>query len=100
MKLEDMVQKVEEMSDTSALVAKAPLTWGSEAMVVELTSEYGIPEGAKDAGFEYVAGRDDLIWLLRCLEKKKVSNRTKAEFVIHYAVVDAMPAWIDDIPDA
>lgn len=37
--------------------------------------------------------------LIAFLKKKKVGARTIAEFVIHYAITDSAPAWIDDIPD-
>ena len=37
--------------------------------------------------------------LLEFLQKKRVSSRAAAEFVIHYAVYDTAPAWIDDVPN-
>jgi hypothetical protein len=59
-----------------------------------------VPHSVSDAGFEYLLGRDEICDLLRSLKTKAISSRTAAEFVIHYAVTDTTPAWIDDIPDS
>ncbi|WP_431045628.1 hypothetical protein [Roseateles sp. L2-2] len=96
--VEDMLKKVSEMPEGSVLVAKPPLTWGAEAMFVELTDDYRVPQSVKDSGYEYLLGRDDIENLLAFLKKKRVSSRTVAEFIIHYAVTDSTPAWIEDIP--
>jgi hypothetical protein len=64
MNIEVAVGRVREMSDDSVIVAKAPLTWGSEAMIVELTDKYRVSQPVKDAGYEYLIGRDDLAKVL------------------------------------
>lgn len=69
-------------------------------MFIELTDDYRVPQPVKDAGYEYLMGRDDIANLINFLKKKRVSSRTTAEFVIHYAMNDSAPAWIDDIPGA
>lgn len=100
MNLEEAMLKVAEMPEGSALVAKPPLTWGSEAMFVDLTDDYRVPQTILDSGYQYLLGHDDLVNLIAFLKKKKIGIRTAAEFVIHYAITDSAPAWIDDIPDA
>ena len=97
--LEEAVSKANEMSDDGAIVAKPPFTWGSEAMIVESTDECRVPEPVKNAGYEYVIEHEELLHLLAYLKKKKISSRATAEFVIHYAITDSSPAWINDIPD-
>jgi hypothetical protein len=97
--MEEAISRVLEMTDRSAIVAKPPLAWGSEAKIIELTDGYTIPQEVTDAGYEYLVGREDLVYLLKFLRKKRVSTKTKAEFVIHYALTDSTPAWIDDIPE-
>jgi hypothetical protein len=99
MNVEEAVANTLQMPEGNALVAKPPLTWGAEAMFVPLTDDYRVPSEVIEAGFQYLLERDDLVDLLGFLKKKRVSGRTAAEFVIHYAVTDAYPAWIDDIPD-
>lgn len=99
MTVEEALTIVDQAPEESVLVAKAPLTWGAEAMFVELNDNYGVPQPVKDAGYEYVLGLDDIKIMLAFLKKKKVSSRTATEFIIHYGVHDAIPAWIDDIPD-
>jgi hypothetical protein len=97
--VEEAVAKVAQMPADSVLVAKPPLTWGAEAMFVQLTDDFRVPQSVKEAGYEYLLGRDDLENLLEFLNKKRVGSRTVAEFVIHYAVTDSPPSWINDIPD-
>jgi hypothetical protein len=97
--VEEAVAAVAQMPAESVLVAKPPLTWGAEAMFVQLTDDFCLPQWVKDAGYEYLLGGDDINNLLEFLKKKSVSNRTVAEFIIHYAVTDSAPSWINDIPD-
>lgn len=99
MNVEEAVANVGQMPEGSVLVAKPPLTWGAEAMFIELADDYRVPESMKDAGYEYLLARDDIENLLAFLKTKKVSRRTIAEFVIHYAMTDSTPLWINDIPD-
>lgn len=98
MTIEEAVSRWLEMSEGSVLVAKPPLTWGAEAMFVELTDDYRVPQPVQDEGYEYLLGREDIANLVDFLNGKRVSGRTSAEFVIHYAMNDSAPAWIDDIP--
>jgi hypothetical protein len=99
MNVEEALSRAEQIPEGHVLVAKPPLTWGAEAMVVQLTDDYRVPQSVSDAGYVYLLGRDDIENLLAFLKKKRVSSRTVAEFVIHYAVTDSPPAWINDIPD-
>jgi hypothetical protein len=60
----------------------------------------GVPESAKQAGFEYLLERDEIEYELEFLKTKKIGSRAVAEFIIHYAVYDSPPAWIEEIPNA
>lgn len=99
MNIEEAVSQFAQMPEGTVLVAKPPLTWGAEALFIELTDENRVPQPVKDAGYEYLMGRDDIANLIESLNKKRVSSRTAAEFIIHYAMNDSAPAWIDDILD-
>ncbi len=99
MNIEEAVIRWVEMSENSVLVAKPPLTWGAEALFVELDENYCVPDKIKNDGYLYLLGKEEVERLLSYLEKKKVSTRTVAEFIIHYAVTDCTPEWIDDIPN-
>ena len=82
----------------AVLLAKQPLTWGSEAVVAKLTDESRVPEERRDDGYVYLLGmegRGDLLPSIRC---KRASDRTVAEFFIHYGITDTWPAWLDDLP--
>lgn len=100
MNVEEAMAKAPNMSDNAILVAKPPLTWGSEAMFVELTDDYMLPQGVKEAGWEPLLAKEEMDDLLAFLKTKAVGSKTVAEFIIHYAVLDCPPSWIDDIPDA
>lgn len=88
------------MTDTSAIVGKPPLTWGSDAMIVELTTDLRVPQSVKEAGYEYIIEKEELENLLKLASRKRMTSRSTAELVIHYAITDSYPAWINDIPDA
>lgn len=100
MNLEKAVAKAREVSDDMVLVAKPPFTWGSEAKYIALTDDFRIPSHIADEGFEMVLGHEDLITPLGYLAEKKVSEKTAAEFVAHYAVHDDWPAWFRDLKEA
>ncbi len=99
MNVEEALIKYSEMTDNSVLVAMPPITWGAEAMFVELTKDYAVPDNVKEAGYKYLLGKEEIEYLLPFIKKKKASTRTVAEFIIHYALTDCTPAWMDDIPD-
>jgi len=99
MTVEEAVLKATLMPEESVLVAKPPFTWGTEAMFTSLTDEFKVPQSVLDGGFQYLLGRSELLELLEYLRNKRVSSRTIAEFVIHYAITDSFPGWISDVPD-
>ena len=100
MNIEEAITKSPQMPEGSVLVARLPFTWGSEAEFVMLTDEYGVPSATMEAGFKYLLELDEIMDCLDYLKKKRAGTKTVAEFVIHYAVYDTAPAWIEDIPDA
>jgi hypothetical protein len=98
MNVEEAVLSAVNMSDNSVLVAIPPFSWGSEAMFAEYTNDYRLPTEIQSAGYECILGKEDLLNLISDATNKKMSSKSLAELVIHYAVFDAYPAWIDDIP--
>ena len=97
--VEEAISMATKAPTEGALVAKPPLSWGADAMFVDLTQECRVPKPILDAGYQYLLGREDLLELLEFLNGKKLSSRAKAEFVIHYSLTDCTPAWIQDVPD-
>jgi hypothetical protein len=100
MNIEEALLRFAEMPSDSVLLAKPPFTWASEAIWVPLMDVGGVPESAKQAGFEYLLERDEIEYELEFLKTKKIGSRAVAEFIIHYAVYDSPPAWIEEIPNA
>ena len=99
MQLMDAVFSIDQMDEDSAICAKEPFVWGSEATIVRLDEEGGVPEQTRSNGFTFFLDREDVAHLLSMISRKSASDRTKVEFLCHFAVADAYPSWIEDIPD-
>lgn len=98
MDITEAVAMAGEVGPDLTLVAKPPFSWGAEAAFVKLTDEGRVPADPLDGGFQYLLSIDDMSDLLAHLGTKRISPRAAAEFVVHYAVYDCAPAWIEDIP--
>ena len=99
MQLIDAVFSLDQMGEGYAICAKEPFVWGSEATIVQLDEEGGVPEQAISDGFTFFLDREDVANLLGMVSRKSASDRTKIEFLCHFAVADAYPSWIEEIPD-
>jgi hypothetical protein len=96
--VEEAIVGVLAAPNGSVLVAKEPFGWESEARYVEFAPDFSVPETVKSEGFRYLLEKDGILEVLSWARGRRMSARTKAELVIHYAVMDALPAWFDDIP--
>jgi len=99
MNIEEAIKEAQETTGELLLMAKPPLTWGSEAIFVSIGDDFSEVKQAQAKGYESILDRDDLMQLIHFLRRKKISSKAIAEFVIHYAQNDAYPSWLDDIPD-
>jgi hypothetical protein len=101
--LVDLLSTIERVSvnEYSAIVAVEPWTWGAEAMLVTLDENYRVPSQfvGVDVRYKYFLGVSDAIELMKFTSVKSMSQNAVAEFVIHYALYDAYPAWFSDLPD-
>lgn len=100
MNLLEAVTKIDQCSDGSVIVAKRPFSWGAAARIVELEDEGRVPSLVLADGYEYLLEKDGVLRLLSLAAAKRMSERTKVEFIVHYAEMDAYPAWFEDLPDA
>jgi hypothetical protein len=96
MKLLDAVFQVTQMQDGSCICCKRPFHQSSEAVIVQLTPDFGVPEETKDQGFEYFLEKEGVLELLELAEGKLQSREAKVELVAYYADYDAYPAWFND----
>ncbi len=99
MNLLEAIQALARYPERSVVVAKRPFAWGSPARIVELDGDAKVPSTERDAGYEYVLEREEVLRLSAFASTKRMSDRAKAEFIAHYAQLDAFPAWFDDIPN-
>lgn len=68
-------------------------------MIVDLTDSYHVPPNVLNDGYVYLLGKVDLEELAKFLDSKEMSTKSQAEFVIHYALYDCAPEWVNDIPN-
>jgi len=99
MQLVDAIFEIAELSDDSVIFAKEPFAWGSEAVISKLSDDHRVPPQIEAGGFSYFLGKEEVSQGLELLSKKSSSRNTKAEFLCHYAVLDAYPSWFHDLPD-
>lgn len=99
MNVDEAISTISAAPEGSVLIAKWPLSWGADAMFVELDADYLVPAEFTSQGYEPLLSREEICDQLEFLRGKKASSRTIAEFIIHYANLDAPPHWIKDIPD-
>ena len=98
MDIEEAVSNVGKADEWSALVARPPLTYGADAKFVGMTEDGTVRDEDLAGGYQVLLDVEDIRTLLSYTARKKMSSRSIAEFVIHYANVDAYPAWFDDLP--
>jgi len=99
MKLEDAIFLVGQMPEGSTICATEPFFRGAEAVITPLTPEFAVPQDVLSSGFKYFLEASGVVELLEMIEPKAASREAKAEFVIHYATLDAYPAWFYDLPN-
>jgi hypothetical protein len=101
MTIVEVLSNMKEADENSAIFAIEPWTWGSEAKLVVLDDGYKIPlefiENNPD--YKLLLDVNDVNDLVRFTAAKSMSQNAVAEFIIHYAIYDAYPAWFSDLPD-
>ena len=99
MDIETAIANIDQAGNEYVLVGKRPFSWGSPAKLIQPTQDYRVPQSVIDEGYEYLLGKEDIVMLLGYLKIKKISSKSTAEFIVHYAMCDAYPSWIEDIPN-
>jgi hypothetical protein len=99
MTLVDAVFAVASADDLAVICARTPFAWGTEAVIVNCTDDYNIPDEVHQEGFSYFLEKEDVLQLLEMISIKRASREAQAEFVAHYAVFDAYPRWFNDLPN-
>jgi hypothetical protein len=97
MKLLNAVFQVAQMQDGSCICCKRPFHQSSDAVIVQLTPDFGVPEETKALGFEYFLEKEGVLELLEVAEGRLHTKEAKVELVAYYADFDAYPAWFNDL---
>jgi hypothetical protein len=98
MRLIDAIFQIGDMDDNSVIFARQPFALSCEAVISELTDDFGIAETVKGEGYSYFLEKDLVVELLEMISGKVVTRDTKANFVCYYATNDAYPLWFYDLP--
>jgi hypothetical protein len=97
--IEQAIIEVAKQPQESVLIAKGkPFHPFSEAKFVQLEYDGGISVEVLSQGFEYLLEAEEIRLILEDISEKKLSPSSMAEYVIHYAMYDAYPSWISDMP--
>lgn len=99
MNVEEAIELIVNLDEDVMLMARPPLTWGSEAILVQIDEDFSKVIAARNEGYVSLLDREDIKRIEEISRGKRISGKAKAEFVIHYAVNDAYPAWYEDLPD-
>jgi hypothetical protein len=97
MNLLDAVFQSAQMQDGSCICCKRPFHPSSEAVIVQLTPDFRIPEETKAQGFEYFLEKDGVLELLDLAKDRLRSREAKVELIAYYADFDAYPAWLQEV---
>lgn len=97
MKLLDAVFLIAQMPEDSCICCKRPFHQSSEAVIIQLTPEFRVPEQITREGYEYFLERSGVAELLELADGKLRSRESKVELVAYYAEHDAYPAWFHEL---
>ena len=97
MRLVDIVGQLGSVDRELCIVAKQPWTRESDAELLQLTDEGRVPEQARADGYEYFL--EVYVALEDALPERaiKLSPEQTFDAVLHYAIHDASPAWLNDL---
>ncbi len=86
----EILRKLGELDPEDVIFAKEPWHWESEAEVLRLTEELGVPAEATAAGLKYLLEVDVARQVLEEFKgRANVALETKCDRIIEYAIFDA-----------
>jgi hypothetical protein len=94
MKLQDILDEVEQLSDDKTILARKPWTLESDAEVVSLDAEFRIPEAERQLGFDYFLEISVAIEVLEVFGDRKPTLDERRALLMYYAENDAYPDWV------
>ena len=100
MQLLDAIFLVGQMPENSVIYTREPFHLSNKAKIVQFGEDDTVVRHDKEEGFVYFLEAELVTELLEVIASKRSSRETKAEFVCHYAALDAYPAWASDLEDA
>jgi hypothetical protein len=94
MKLGQLLDQIETLSDYDIVYAKRP--WGPNSDAILLRLDEDLTKSMSDQGFEYFLEVSIAQELLESFGSKLRSAADRHNLIIHYAENDAHPDWIFD----
>jgi hypothetical protein len=97
MRLGDIVSQLESADPELCIVAKQPWSRDSEAMLIRLTDNFAVPNEARAEGYEYFLEVNVALEDALPQDRVKLSPDQRFDAVLHYALHDAYPTWLNEL---
>lgn len=94
MRLQQVVSKLNALSDSAIICAKRPWSEVAEVQVVEPNEDLSVPVEVTNAGFAYVLEVHVAKEIMRIFGDKSPALAERVRLLIHYAEHDAYPDWV------
>ncbi len=94
MKLREIIDAVASTSDDLCIVARRPWSAESDARLVQLDEDYGVPAHALADGYEYFLELSVILEEVLFPATSVLSPDQKFDLVLYYAENDAYPEWV------
>ena len=97
MYLRNIIASIDDSSRHLCIVAKQPWSGSSEAKLVELTANFGVPSADLEQGYEYFLEVSVALEEVIGGPGVLLTNEQRLEAVLYYAQNDAFPAWLNQL---
>jgi hypothetical protein len=97
MKLQEALDRVEQLDDMQVVFAKRPWSLEAETLIGRLDSESRVPKALADQGFDYFLDVAMARQVLEVFERRKPTEEERRALLLYYAENDAYPSWVYEI---
>lgn len=94
MKLKEVLDLVNELSEDQVFFARRPWSQESEAEIGLLDADFRVPVNVTGRGFEYFLDVSVALEVLEVLKGRECTAEQRRELLIFYAENDAYPDWV------
>jgi hypothetical protein len=92
--LKEVLNQIDRLTEDDVIFAKRPWHMDCEAMVAQLTENFGTPASVTESGFKYFLDVPVAREVLEVFGSKTPSEQERRELLLHYAEYDGYPTWV------